>query len=126
MPAPVPVTAENWAIMLLQWLLGLIGLIVTAAIPLVVKYLVQRWKLDAAVATQDKIVEIADMAWRYAEEQARKAIKTGVASVPPDRKKEQAMSFAIQVADSFGIPKAAQDGIEKIIEAKLSEGRQDK
>lgn len=116
---------QSWQGQVLTALLGLLGLIVTAAIPIVVRWLVKKLKLEHDGLIEAEIHKLLDLGVAYAEEQGHKAIKAKLDAPSGNQKLDLAAEFVLGVMRDRKLPERGADAIKALLEARLQTGRVD-
>ena len=112
---------------LIELALGLVGIALSAVVTFYVRRLLATAAMKAGMKLGEAELAMVD-AWldkalRYAEEQARKAIKAKGAALTMGEKLEAGAGHALDLADQYGVPGWARVKVRALIEARLGETR---
>jgi hypothetical protein len=119
--------AQEWWMVLLDFLLQLVTPIAIAVITALAGIAVRKWgrKLDAD--KQEAIIRLTDgiitSGLSFAEEQGRKALRVDKVKTESADKLQSAVDYVKQQLDASGLPQVAEDELVKLIEAKLHQER---
>lgn len=119
--------AQVWWMVLLDFAVQLSAPLVTAILGLLgtflVRKLTRKWddeKQGAAVQLTQSMIQ-AGVA--FAEEQARKALRTHQVPTKGAQKMQNALDFVRQQLDASGLPNVAEEELVRLIEARLQQER---
>ncbi len=119
---PPPISADPsmpWQQQVLYYLLGFLSLLLTALIPVLVKWLTAKAKLDITATQQTLYNDLAVKAIQHMEEVAHRAIKADVNPPTGNEKLNGAVADILAGADSLGLPQKATAEVVKLVEAHL-------
>lgn len=127
--APVAVTVEAPAVPralngILEILVYAVGLIAAALVSKLLYTIERRFKFDVPRAAEIALNTLLTKGIHYAEEQARKVIKTKSEALSLPDKLELAATFVMDMADSKRVTELGKERIKKLIEAHLHENRE--
>ena len=98
--------------------------VLTALAGLAIAYLRKKWGLQITAAQEDAIDAAILDGIEYAEEQARKRLKSGSGiTTASDAKLDLAVTHAIMEMRRMGLPEMARDRIVALIEARIEQVR---
>lgn len=114
--------AMQWQYQVLLALLGLVGTIVTAALPLVIKYVVRKYKLEGDLIHENQIEDLALKGIHFAEEQASKKLKAAAGATKPNssEKMNHATQFVLAQIEARKLPERSAEYIQNLIESKIA------
>jgi len=119
--------AQVWWMVLLDFLVQLSAPIVTMILGVLGTWLVRKLTKKWDAEKQEAVVRLTEnmitAGVSFAEEQARKALRTGGARTISADKLQDALDFIQDQLDSSGLPGVAKDELEKLIEARLQQER---
>jgi|GEM_PF-2580684 len=113
------VAAENLTPVALIILVGVVG----AATKVGLAYLEKWTGAKVSQVQREMLVNLAEDAVYFAEEQARKALRAGDPTPDSDTKMETAFKCATDHAKDLGLPEMARDRLVELIESQLMKDR---
>lgn len=119
--------AQEWWMVLLDFLLQLISPIAIAALTTLAAIAVRKWGHKLDTDKQEALVRLTDgmitSGVAFAEEQGRKALRADNTKTDGAAKLETATDFVAQQLSTSGLPRIAEDELVKLIEARLARER---
>lgn len=118
-PVPAPTPAMPWQQQVLYYLLGFLSLLLTALVPVLVKWLTAKAKLDITATQEALYADLAQRAVQNMEEIAHRAIKANVNPPTGNEKLNGAVAEVLAAADAMGLPARAKDEVVRLVESHL-------
>jgi len=119
--------AQEWWMVLLDFLVQLSAPLVTGILGVLgtwlVRKLTKKWDTEKQEATVRLTQNMIQAGVAFAEEQARKALKTDRVKTESADKMQSAVDFIQQQLDASGLPGIAEAELTKLIEARLQQER---
>lgn len=115
--------AQEWWMVLLDFLLQLVTPIAIAVLTTLAGIAVRKWGKKLDTDKQEGLIRLTDgiitSGLSFAEEQGRKALRTNKVKTESADKLQLAVDYVSQQLDSSRLPQIAEDELVKLIEAKL-------
>lgn len=119
--------AQEWWMVLLDFLVQLSAPIVTMILGVlgtwVVRKLGKKWDTEKQEAVIRLTENMVGAGVSFAEEQARKALRTSAVKTESADKMQTAVDFIREQLDASGLPSIGEEELKKIIEARLHRER---
>jgi len=115
--------AQAWWMVLLDFLVQISAPLVTAILGVlgswVVRKLTKKWDAEKQEATVRLTQNMIQAGVAFAEEQARKALRTDKVKTESAQKLQSAVDFVQQQLDMSGLPNIAEEELARLVEARL-------
>jgi len=119
--------AQEWWMVLLDFLVQLSAPLVTGILGILgtwlVRKLTRKWDAEKQEATVRLTQNMIQAGVAFAEEQARKALRVDKVKTESADKMQSALDFVQQQLDASGLPNIAEEELTKLIEARLQRER---
>ena len=119
--------AQEWWMVLLDFLLQLVTPIAIAVITTLAGVAVRKWGKKLDHEKQEAIIRLTDgiitSGLSFAEEQGRKALRVDKVKTESATKLQSAVDYIRQQLDSSGLPNIAEEELKQLIEARLQQER---
>mgnify|MGYP001025393841 CR=1 FL=1 len=119
--------AQEWWMVLLDFLLQLVTPIAIAVLTTLAGVAVRKWGKKLDTDKQEALVRLTDSlitsGISFAEEQGRKALRTDKVKTESAQKLSMATDFIAQQLSTSGLPGIAEDELVKLIESRLAQER---
>lgn len=110
----------SWQQQLLLAITSAFALILTAGLPVVIKYITRKYKLESSFISEQQIQTIVENGIQFAEEQAKKGIKSHTnAAGSGSAKLDSATNFVLAQIQERKLPQKSAETIKNLIEARL-------
>ena len=116
---------QPWQTQLVTLVFTFLGLVVTACVPLVARYIAKKYKLEGEAHLEDQLHSLADLGIKFAEEQANKRLGSNLTAPSGSEKMDMAVKFVLGQIEDRKLPQRGADAIKNLIEAKLPDTRPD-
>ncbi|MFA6168817.1 MAG: hypothetical protein WC700_19490 [Gemmatimonadaceae bacterium] len=120
--AATPVSADPsmpWQQQVLYYLLGFLSLLLTALVPVLVKWLTAKAKMDITATQEALYNDLARKAIQNMEELAHRAIKAEVNPPTGNEKLNGAVADIIATANDLGLARKASSEVVRLVESHL-------
>ena len=100
-----------------------VGLVLMLLLGKLVYTLEKRWKVKLPQIATDTLHNVIDQGIHYAQEQARKALKTNGKKLEMSDTLEHAATFVMDLADKKQVAEMGKEKIKRLIESRLNSNR---
>lgn len=118
--APVSdAVAAPWHVTLMNALIAFLFATLTACIPILVRYMVKKYRLDISSAQAQELDALLMKGAYYAEERAAAAVKAGMSKPSGNQKLDMAVMFVVEGMKAAGLPDKGTVELVKLVESRL-------